>query len=206
MDAEIANRMLAGGKLGTSFINGIVAEILRKGNQKISLMTAVAEYGESHFDILESLIGIIASRKHAGIEKIAEICTVDELRESVYSLYFDIYKNLKIGRTISDTISGSFDLALDGMFPVLVITEDRRVMMVHSLVWGFLKKWALVKVDNSEQKEILIHLFSIMDHAKNREVFQKTSFRQCRIFCIPWNKQIQVCSSCSETCERHSHV
>lgn len=163
IDTEIANKMLARKDLGTSFINGIVAEVLRKGKPRLSLMTVVAEYGESYFDILASLIGIIADRKYVDTEEISEIGTVDELRENVYNLYLDIYKDLKVGSTLSDTISNSFDIALNAMFPILVVTEDQKVMMIHPLMWGFLKKWSLIGKDDDDQKEILIHLLSIMD-------------------------------------------
>lgn len=166
IDTEIANKLFAKGNLDTSFINGIVAEVLRKDNSRISLMTVVAEYGESYFDILASLIGIIADKKYADTEEISEISTVDELRESVYNMYLDIQKDLKVGGTLSDNISNSFDIALDAMFPILVVVEDQKVMMIHPLVWGFLKKWDLIGKDDDDQKEILIHLLSIMASQK----------------------------------------
>ena len=135
-------------------------------------MTVVAEYGESYFDILASLIGMIADRKYAETDEISEIGTVDELRESVYNLYLDIYKHVKVDRTLSDTISNSFDIALNAMFPILVAAEDRKVMMIHPLVWGFLKKWNLIGKDDEKQKEILIHLLSIM-HIQKTTGFSK---------------------------------
>jgi len=162
IDTEIANKMIARDNLSTSFINGIVAEVLRKEKPRLSLMTVVAEYGESYFDILVSLIGIIADKKYADAEEISYIGTVDDLRESVYNLYLDIYKNVKVGKTLSDTISNSFDIALNAMFPILIVAEDQKVMMIHPLIWGFLKKWDLIGKDDDEQREILIHLLSIM--------------------------------------------
>lgn len=174
VDTENANKMLARQNIGASFVNGIVSEILRKGKPRLSIMTVVAEYGESSFDILASLIGIIADRRYADSEDIAEIGTVDELREGVYDLYLDISKNMNVDRTLSDTVPNSFDIALDAMFPILVVTDERKVKMIHPLTWGFLKKWSLVGKDDGEQKEILNNLLSVMD-------LQKTS-RRSKIF------------------------
>lgn len=172
IDTEIANRILQRKNLETSFVNGVVSEVLGPGRPRLSLMTVIAEYGESYFDILASLIGIIADRKYRDTDAISEIGTVDQLREDVYNLYLDIHKNIKVGRTLSETISNSFDIALDTMFPVLVVAEDRKVMMVHPLVWGFLKKYNLVSSNDKEQKEILIHFLSIM-HLQRTTGFSK---------------------------------
>ncbi|MBI3638719.1 MAG: hypothetical protein HY223_00195 [Thaumarchaeota archaeon] len=163
MDIEIANKVLPKDNLEKSFVNGIVAEITGKG-QRLSLMTVVADYGESYFDILASLIGIIADKKYSSNDLVADIGTVDELRESVFNLYLDIYRKLQVPRTLSESISNSFDFALNSMFPIL-ITEEQKVKLVHPLTWGFLKKWNLVTEDNKEQKEILIHLFKIIDRS-----------------------------------------
>lgn len=161
MDIEIANQMLHKNNIETSFVNGIVAEITDKG-QKLSLMTVVADYGESYFDILASLIGIIADKKYSSNDSVADIGTVDEIRESVFNLYLEIYRKLQVQRTLSESISNSFDLALNSMFPIL-ITEEQKVKMVHPLIWGFLKKWNLVTMGDKDQKEILIRLFKIID-------------------------------------------
>ena len=162
IDTEIANKLLEKENIQTSFINGIVAEVMVRGKPKLSLMTVVAEHGESYFDIIASLIGIVADKKYSSTGTIAEIGTIDQLREDVYNLYLDISRKLKVGTTISDKISNSFDIALKAMFPILVETEDQKVMMIHPLVWGFLKKWKLIEKNDDEMKEVLVHLLSIM--------------------------------------------
>lgn len=172
IDTEIANRMLQRNNLGKSFVNGIVSEVSRNRKPRLSLMTVVAEYGESYFDILASLIGIIADKKYRDNDAIAEIGKADQLREDVYNLYLDIYKKIRVDRTLSETISNPFDIALDAMFPVLIVAEDNNVMMIHPLVWGFLKKWNLIADDDKEQKEILIHLLSVM-HLQRTTGFSK---------------------------------
>lgn len=166
IDTEIANKMLQRENLSSSFVNGIVSEVLCPGRPRLSLMTVVADYGESYFDIIASLIGIIADKKYDEMNTVSEIGTVDQLREEVYNLYLDIHKKIKVDRTLSEIISNSFDIALDSMFPILIVSENRKVMMIHPLVWGFLKKYNLVMQNEKEQKEILIHLLSIMNLQK----------------------------------------
>lgn len=162
MDMEIAEKTLVKDNLETSFINGIVAEIISSTAPRLSIMTVIADYGESYFDILSSLIGIVADKKYSSNDSIAYIGKVDEIRESVFNLYLDIYRKLKVERTLSETVSNSFDIALNTMFPIL-ITEDQKVMMIHPIIWGFLKKWNLVANDNKEQKEILLHLLNLVE-------------------------------------------
>jgi len=161
IDVNVA-REIPKEKLGASFVNGVVAEVMPAGLQKLSLMTVIADLGESYYDILASLIGIVSDRKYSETDSVAEIGTIDEIRENVFNLYLEIYKKLRVARTLSDTISNSFDIALSSMFPVL-ITDDRKVLVIHPLVWGFLKKWNLVRTDDREQKEILVHLITLMN-------------------------------------------
>jgi hypothetical protein len=161
IDLEIAEKMLSNDNLKTSFINGIVAEITATAG-RISLMTVVADTGESYYDILSSLIGIIADKKYSSGDSITYVGKVDDLRESVFDLYLNIYRKLNVSRTMSETISNSFDVALNSMFPILVV-EDQKVMMIHPLTWGFLKKWNLISANHKEQKEILLHLVNMME-------------------------------------------
>ena len=162
IDMELAEKMLSRDNLETSFINGIVAEIISSTAPRLSIMTIIADYGESYFDILSSLIGIVADKKYSSNDSISYIGKVDEIRESVFNLYLDIYRKLKVQRTLSEMVSNSFDIALNTMFPILS-TEDPKVMMIHPIIWGFLKKWNLVDNDDKEQKEILLHLLNLME-------------------------------------------
>ena len=162
IDTEIADAMLQRDNLKTSFINGVVAEIKGRGGQRLSLMTVVADIGESYFDILRSLIGLMADKKYSSNDSVSDIGSIDELRESVFNLYLDIYRELKVPRTLSETISNAFEISLSSMFPILV-TEERRLKMIHPLIWGFLKKWNLVPPEDTEKKEILIRLLKIID-------------------------------------------
>jgi len=166
IDGDIAEK-IPRENLGTSFVNGVVAEVTQYRKPKLSIMTIIADYGESYYDILSSLIGITADRKYSMNETVADIGNVGELREDVFNLYLDIYDKLKVSRTLSDTVSNSFDIALKSMFPIIV-EEDQKLMMIHPLVWGFLKKWGLIGKDDSERKEILVNLVKQMDLSKER--------------------------------------
>jgi len=161
IDGEIAKK-IPRDSLGTSFINGVVAQVIQPKKPKLSIMTIIADYGESYYDILSSLIGITADKKYSLNETVADIGTVGELRENVFNLYLEINNKLKVSKTLSDTVSNSFDIALSAMFPIIV-EEDQKLIMIHPLVWGFLKKWKLIGKDNAEQKEILINLVKQME-------------------------------------------
>lgn len=163
LDMELADKMISKTDLKTTFINGIVTEITSADHNKISLMTVMAEQGESYYDLLGALIGIVADKKFSSLDSVGSIGTVDELREDVFNLYLDICRKLNITRTLSEAISNSFDIALQtAMFPVLIIS-DHKVIFIHSLTWGFLKKWNLLSKNDVEQKEILINLIKIME-------------------------------------------
>ena len=212
VDMEIVNKMPKE-KLGTSFVNGIVAEIIPWRKPKLSLMTVIVDLGESYYDILASLIGIIADMKYSNTDSVAKICTVDELRENVFNLYLDIHKKLKVPRTLSEMISNSFDIALSSMFPVLII-DDQHVMMIHPLVWGFLKKWNLIGKDDNEQKQILVHLFTLMDLpatagfskiflCDSAEFFEKRGVNKYRLIKSIWHlgRDIRLCKMMRKTLE-----
>jgi len=166
IDSEIASK-IPRDKIGTSFVNGLVAEVIQPKKPKLSIMTIIADYGESYYDILSSLIGIVADRKYSLTEAVADIGPVDELQEDVFNLYLDLYRKLNVSRTLSESVSNLFDVALNSMFPI-IITDEHRVLMIHPIVWGFLKKWNLIAQNDTEQKEILIHLVKLMDSSQKR--------------------------------------
>lgn len=161
LDGVIAEQILRRENMKSSFINGIVAEIVQQGGRKLSLMTVVADYGESYFDILTALIGIVADMIYSTTDSVTEIGTVDDLRQKVFDLYLDIHRHLKVSPTLSETTSNSFEIALNSLFPC-ILTQEHQVMVVHPMIWGFLKKWNLLRTDSEEQSEILTRLLRLM--------------------------------------------
>jgi hypothetical protein len=164
IDIDIANAMMQKENLETTFVNGIVSEVKQRMG-KHSLMTVVAEYGKSSFDVISALIGIVADEKYSETSSVVSIGSIDELRERVYDLYLDIRKNLQITMTLSDLTPNLFDLALNYMFPIL-FREQRNVVYIHPLVWSFLKKWNLIRNNEDEQKKILHHIVRLMELTK----------------------------------------
>jgi hypothetical protein len=165
LDSDLAEQILPRPNLASSFINGVVAEVTQRPDEqhftKHSLLTVVSDYGESYYDIIAALTGIVADFKFTRSDSVTEIGTVTDLYAQVREAYLSIYRMLKVERSLSEVISNVFELIIDSMFPALV-EDDGRLFYVHPLAWGFLKKWNLIRSEKSEQKEILLHLIRLL--------------------------------------------
>lgn len=167
VDMEITNQFLSKQKLKESIVNGIVSEIKHRSGKQM-LMYVVAEYVESSYDLITALIGIVANERYYSSHSLCEICTLDQLREDVYELYFDVRRDLDISTTVSDSMQNLFGWALRFMFPV-IITEDQKVFFVHPLIWGFLQRWKIAVDDDEELKRVVLSVLSLLQltEAKN---------------------------------------
>ncbi len=176
IDQELANEILPRENLATSFLNGVVAEVTQKGRDeqrfyRRSLITIIADYGESYFDILTALLGMITDSRFSEGESLTEIGTVADLVLEGREAYLAIYRQLKVKRSISEVIGNIFQLAIDSMFPAL-IEDQGKLYFIHPLAWGLLKKWNLVTTDREDQKQILLNLRNLLKLSEN-DAFMK---------------------------------
>ncbi|MGA2789489.1 MAG: hypothetical protein ABSF00_01840 [Candidatus Bathyarchaeia archaeon] len=166
LDSELAEQVLARRNLESSFINGVVAEVSQQtANEqqftKHSLLTVVSDYGESYYDIISALTGMIADSKFACSDSLSEIGPLEDISLQVTDAYRIIYRMLKVERSLSEDINNVFELVIDQMFPALV--EDNGLLFyVHPLAWGLLKKWNLISSEKNKQKDVLLHLIRLL--------------------------------------------
>jgi hypothetical protein len=151
MDRDLADEIMLRNNPESSFINGILVELTQTGGRRNSIITLRVEYALSTYDIIQYLIGIVSTNRYRVSSDLADIGDIDDIREGVASLFYEIKRDILMPSTISDTINDLFGICLSQMFPVLLI-DCRRVKMVHPLMWGCLKKWNLLKEDTTQQK------------------------------------------------------
>jgi hypothetical protein len=144
----------------------MISELQYTGGRKDWLLTVVADYGNSYFELLQSLIGIVASKQYYHGETLATMGQAGSFREKVYDAFLDIKRNIKLPRTVSDYVESSFDLALGSMFPMLVM-DNHTLYFMHPILLGFIKKWNLLGKDDSTTKETLIHLLKLLEKTKD---------------------------------------
>ncbi len=144
MDRDLADEIMLRNNPESSFINGILVELTQTGGRRNSIITLRAEYALSTYDIIQYLIGIVSTNRYRVSSDLADIGDIDDIREGVASLFYEIKRDILMPSTISDTINDLFGICLSQMFPVLLI-DCRRVKMVHPLMWGCLKKMESIK-------------------------------------------------------------
>jgi hypothetical protein len=166
IDNELANEIMLQEHPESLLINGIMADIKSSGGVRNSILTFRADYVLSIYDIVQSLIGIVASRKFNDSPAGMVDEDIDIVREGVANIFYDIQKDVTLPSTISDYIDDLFGVCLTQMFPALVI-GSRRIREIHPLIWGFLKQWNLLKPNANEQKLVLINLLKVMDSCKS---------------------------------------
>jgi hypothetical protein len=142
LDADLADEIMVKSTAASTFINGIVAEIRQSGGRRNSILTLKADYALSTYDIVQSLIGIVASRRYRNSAERSDIGEINDIRESVGNIYGDIEHHLVVPLTLSDTLNDLFGICLTQMFPLLVI-DYNRVKVVDPLIWSFLRRWNL---------------------------------------------------------------
>lgn len=121
MDNELANEIMLQEHPESLLINGIMADIKSSGGVRNSILTFRADYVLSIYDIVQSLIGIVASRKFNDSPAGMVDEDIDIVREGVANIFYDIQKDVTLPSTVSDYIDDLFGVCLTQMFPALVI-------------------------------------------------------------------------------------
>lgn len=151
---------------GTTPINGIISQIYKKDDlEQLMMTTIIDDNDKSYLDIISLLIGMISYNKYFDtllLSQVSDIGDVNKLKQDVYDLYDYIQKTIGLEDTPTDN-TNVFDQAIKELFPILFLTDENRVMVVHPLIWGFLQKWNLISGNDDEQRTILLNLFPIMD-------------------------------------------
>jgi hypothetical protein len=166
MDGELAEDFQKNRRVQNGFINAIVTELHYTGGKRSNLLNIIVDYGDSYFELLQCLIGIVTAKLYYNSSALSYICKIDTLREKVFDSYIDIIRDLKLPHTISDKIGKSFDLALQSLFQVIVIDNDN-IYYVHPILLGFMKFWNLLIMKKESQNKILVHLLRLLDCTRN---------------------------------------
>jgi hypothetical protein len=119
MDSEVANEIMIRSNPESLFINGMLADIKYSGGRRNSILTLRADYVLSIYDIIQSLIGIVVSRKFNDPSNGTHAEDIDHIREGVANIFNDVQKDVTMPSTISDNINDLFGMCLIQMFPSL---------------------------------------------------------------------------------------
>jgi hypothetical protein len=165
MDSEIAETFKKR-ELQKGFLNAIVTELYYTGGKRSNILNIIVDYGDSYFELLQCLIGIIINKLYYTNSYLSYVCNRDTLREKVFEAYIDIRRNLKLPATISDKITESFDIALQSLFQVIVI-DNSNIYHVHPILLGFMKSWNLLVIEKKLQNKILLHLLRLLEYTEH---------------------------------------
>jgi hypothetical protein len=168
MDNELANEIMGSNTLETAFINGTVSEIRQTGGRRYSLLTVKADYALSRYDVIQCLIGMVAAKKFQDTDTLADVGTVNEIREEVGNILYSVEREMKIPFTLADLMENLLETCLSHMFPVLLRDNNNRIKLIHPAVWGFLTHWKLLeKEDKGKQASILFNMLKILESRKS---------------------------------------
>ncbi len=186
LDSELVEEILSKPNLGSSFINGIVAQVTQKSPgedqlKKRSLLTVVADYGEAYYDIILALTGMIVDSTFQTSDSLTAIGTLEDLSSQVLEAYRSICTMLNVERTLSEAVDNLFALVIDQMFPT-VVENDGSLFYIHPLAWGLLEKWKLVSQDKARQKEILLHLCKLLQTSESGSSMKVFLDKSCDYF------------------------
>lgn len=175
MDKDLAEQSEIQGRLQRGFINAMVTDLRNIEGKVDSILTLIADYGDSSFELLQSLIGLVASKKYYGNNPLSIIGDVQSLKEEVFNAFSNIKQYIQMPRTFSDKVDNSFEIALKSLFPILA-TDDKKVYYTHPMLIGFIKKWDLFGNDQDLNRRILIKLLRLLEkerisHNKFSEIY-----------------------------------
>jgi len=165
MDNDLANEIMLHPNPKSLCINGMLVEIRHAGRRTL-ILTLRTDYVLSHYDMVQCLIGIVLGRKFSENWNFESVEDIDEVREKVFDIFLDIKRDLHTPAAIADSIDNLFEICMYQMFP-LVVLDERKVRIIHPLVWGFLKQWNLLRNDNSIQHSILLGLIKLMSRSES---------------------------------------
>jgi hypothetical protein len=121
MDADAANEIMLRSNSEQLFVNGIVTELRQSGGIRNEIMTVIADYVLSTYDIIQALIGIVVSIRYTNSSKPFDVGDINDIREEVANILVDIKKDIIVPPTISDSVNHLFEICLTQMFPLVVI-------------------------------------------------------------------------------------
>ncbi len=146
-----------------SFLNAIITDISSSGGRKFSILTVIADYGNSHFDVLLSFIGMISWNTFLQNSSLVNLCSILELKERVYDMIIEAQHEIKLPYTLSNQVQNSFEIALESLFP-LVVLDSKGVLFMHPLCMGLLKSWNLLD-KNIFGEQFLRHFLNLLDQS-----------------------------------------
>jgi len=157
-----------------SFLNAIITDILTSGGRKITMLTVVADYGNSHFDILLSFIGIISWKTFLESKSTVDHSDIMMLKEKVYDLVIDAQHEIDLPYTLSNQVQNTFEIALESLFPILVM-DSKSVLFTHPLCISFLKSWGFPNDSILNESFLKEFLCLLAESASSRTVKLYTS-------------------------------
>jgi len=172
MDRELAEQIEAEGGLGKGFLNAMVSELQYTGGMRAEIMTLVADYINSYFELLQSLIGIVASRDYYRKKSVCSLGTLQELREKVFNAFLDIKRDVNLPHTVSDEVKNSFEIAVRSLFPLIVVDDNNNTFYTHPLLLGFIKQWHLFSADDNLNRERMIHLLRLLKCLASKKMME----------------------------------
>lgn len=152
-------------KLEESFLNAIVLEV-REKTGSFELLSVISDIGASYFELTQTLISFLLMRIFDSGDKIAYVCTANELKASFEDLLDQVGRYIKLSPTLSERIEGAFYFALESLYPIF-IHEGNTVYFLHPLIFSYLyskpKSDFLFQKDGKGQLLKFLHFIEKVD-------------------------------------------
>jgi hypothetical protein len=158
--------------LKESFLNAIILEA-REGARSLELLSVISDIGASYFELARTLIAYILAKIYNYHDRIAYICSVDELRIAFNKMLEKVGRHIKLPHTASDEVLNVFDLALESLYPIFTTKEGKgnresAVYYLHPLVFSFLYSRGYLDLLQKESDENINEFLTFLEKISHR--------------------------------------
>jgi len=162
---DIARSLEEEHRRGHFFINGIISEFRRREN-RFHVLTAVALYEVSNFELLKSIIGLLVLQKFENGSALSLVGKLEDIKRETESVLRVLLQKASLDTTMADSFPNLFSWAVDSLKPIVVKDEEERVFYMPPAAFVALLEDGLI--DRLEKKrENLVSALKILDMMPN---------------------------------------
>ncbi len=156
----IAERFENEQKCGQVFINGVVADFIRRST-RYKLLAAIDLYEIANFELCTSLIGIVSTNKFYKGDSFSYVGNIEDIKKETMDVMILLFSFSHLDQTIGDCFD-LFTTALNYIKPILALDNEQVFFMHPSVIIALIENRLERILDNNKDRAITLRFLDLL--------------------------------------------